>query len=346
MIGRIALVLLVSFLGWGYESIRPPLPKICGSPDGPPVTASRIRLRDGRHLAYSETGVPKEKATFKIVVIHGFGGSRNFTVPASKDLIEELGVYFVSYDRAGYGESDPNPNRSVKSEPYDIEQLADQLGLGPKFYVIGVSMGTHSVWGCLKYIPHRLAGAALIVPVINYWWPSFPSNLSTEAYKKQLVQDQWTLRIAHYTPSLLYWWMTQKWFPASVVAQRHPEIFSPSDKQIIQHVLKRKNLSFEDKVTQQGVYESLHRDMMVGFGTWDFDPMDMENPFPNGEASVHIWQGCEDRLVSFTLQQFLAKKLSWIKYHEVADAGHLLLFGKGNSDTVVRALLLGENAPN
>jgi pimeloyl-ACP methyl ester carboxylesterase len=70
-------------------------------------------------------------------------------------MIDELGIYFLLYDRAGYGESDPNPKRSVKSESLDIEELADQLQLGSKFYVIGVSMGSYSTWSCIKYIPHR-----------------------------------------------------------------------------------------------------------------------------------------------------------------------------------------------
>lgn len=70
-------------------------------------------------------------------------------------MIDELGIYFLLYDRAGYGESDPNPKRSVKSEALDIEELANQLQLGSKFYVIGVSMGSYSTWSCIKYIPHR-----------------------------------------------------------------------------------------------------------------------------------------------------------------------------------------------
>lgn len=69
--------------------------------------------------------------------------------------MEELGIYFLSFDRAGYGESDPNPKRSVRSEAMDIEELADQLDIGPKFYVLGVSMGGYTIWGCLRYIPHR-----------------------------------------------------------------------------------------------------------------------------------------------------------------------------------------------
>jgi pimeloyl-ACP methyl ester carboxylesterase len=74
----------------------------------------------------------------------------------SQELVEELGICFVSFDRAGYGESDPNPKRTVKSESMDIDELAEQLELGPKFYVIGGSMGGYTAYSCLKYIPHRL----------------------------------------------------------------------------------------------------------------------------------------------------------------------------------------------
>ena len=72
-----------------------------------------------------------------------------------QELVEELEIYLLAFDRAGYGESDPNPGRSVKSEALDIEELADQLELGQKFHVLGVSMGGYTVWGCLQYIPHR-----------------------------------------------------------------------------------------------------------------------------------------------------------------------------------------------
>lgn len=72
-----------------------------------------------------------------------------------QDIIENLGIYILSFDRSGYGESDPNPNRTPKTIAHDIEELADQLGLGSKFYVVGFSMGGQAVWSCLKYIPNR-----------------------------------------------------------------------------------------------------------------------------------------------------------------------------------------------
>lgn len=77
MLKRIALVLVIVVLSWAYHAIRPPPPKICGSPGGPPITAPRIKLRDGRHLAYKEYGVPKEEAKYKIIYAHGFASSRH-----------------------------------------------------------------------------------------------------------------------------------------------------------------------------------------------------------------------------------------------------------------------------
>uniref|UniRef100_A0A2N9H6U6 AB hydrolase-1 domain-containing protein n=1 Tax=Fagus sylvatica TaxID=28930 RepID=A0A2N9H6U6_FAGSY len=241
---KVLALFFVGFLAWAYKAIQPPPPKICGSPDGPPVTAARIKLSDGRHLAYIEHGVPKETAKHKIVYVHGFDSCRHDAVVAktlSPEIVEELGIYVVSFDRPGYGESDPNPKRTVKSMALDIEELADQLGLGSKFYVIGFSMGGQVIWSCLKYIPHRLAGAGLFAPVVNYWWPGFPANLSSEAYYKQLRQDQWALRVAHYTPWLTYWWNSQKWFPASSVAAHSTDILSHQDKELMAKLSERKN---------------------------------------------------------------------------------------------------------
>lgn len=343
MIREITAILLIGFVAWAYQATHPPPPNVCGSPGGPAITALRIKLRDGRHLAYKEHGVSKELAKYKIIFVHGFGSSRLDAAIAenlSPEVVEELGIYIVSFDRPGYGESDPDPKRTRKSLALDIEELADQLGLGSKFYVVGFSMGGQVVWSCLKYIPHRLTGAALIAPVINYWWPGFPANLAKQAYYLQLPQDQWALRVAHYAPWLAYWWNTQKIFPASAVVARRPEIFSAQDVQLMPKLAARQ--SNKAQAIQQGVHESLFRDMMVGFGTWEFDPMDLENPFPNGEGSVHLWQGDEDRLVPVILQQYISRKLPWIHYHEIPGSGHLIAHADGMTEAIIKALLLGE----
>ncbi|KAF5447507.1 hypothetical protein F2P56_033058 [Juglans regia] len=341
MLTMAASLFLVGVVIYAYKSTKPPPPKICGTSNGPPITSPRIRLSDGRHLAYRERGVPKQNAKYKVIVVHGFDSSKDIYLPLSQKRMEELDVYILSFDRAGYGESDPNPKRSVKSEAFDIQELADRLDLGSTFYLIGMSIGTYPVWACLKYIPHRLAGVTLVVPVINFWWPSFPPKLVSENYKKQLKRDQMKLRIAHFAPGLVYWWLTQKWFPYSSILQRHPILFNKRDLETIQKMSKVP-MPDEHKVRQQGVYESLHRDVIVHFGNWEFDPMELQNPFPNKEASVHLWQGHADKLVPYELQRYVAKKLPWIRYHEVSDGGHLMIHEAGLCEAMFRELLLGE----
>lgn len=99
--------------------------------------------------------------------------------------------------------------------------------------------------------------------------------------------------------------------------------------------------SVQQYVTQQGEFESFHRDLMVAFGKWEFDPMDIKNPFPNNEGSVHLWQGDEDRLSPVILQRFIANKLSWIQYHEFPGEGHLFPFVKGTTEALMKKFLIG-----
>ncbi|XP_047089236.1 uncharacterized protein LOC124701235 [Lolium rigidum] len=330
-----ATALLGSLAGWLSRVADPPAPTVCGAPGGPPVTAPRVTLRDGRHLAYCESGVPKEQARFKVVFSHGFTGSREDSVRATQEVAEELGVYMVGFDRAGYGESDPNPNRSVKSAALDVEELADALGLGPKFYVIGISLGCHAVWGALKYIPERIAGAAMMAPVVNHWWPSFPADLAAEVYNKQEVGDQWALRVSHHAPGILHWWMDQSWLPTSTVVAGTTPLPNKRDANI-RNMIKADG-TFEKKkelATQQGIHESYYRDMMVMFGKWEFDPMSLPKP----PCPVHIWQGDEDGLVPVVLQRYIASKLSWVNYHELSETGHFLSPVPGLGDTVLRTL--------
>ena len=94
-----------------------------------------------------------------------------------QEFIEELGLHILSFDKPGYGESDPHPKQTLKSLALDIEELVDQLELGSKFYVIGYSIGSHLVWGCLKYIPHRYELAFIYISKIFFFFPPLTINL-------------------------------------------------------------------------------------------------------------------------------------------------------------------------
>nr|XP_043613512.1 uncharacterized protein LOC122585445 [Erigeron canadensis] len=341
-----AVLFFIGLLAYAYQNTIPPPPNLCGSSHGPPVTGPRVILRDGRHLAYHEYGVSRDTANYKIVFVHSFGACRYDESVYHPELFEELKIYMVAFDRPGYGESDVDPKRTIKSFASDIEDLADKLELGSKFYVISYSMGMQGGWGSLKYIPHRLQGVALISPVVNYWWSSFPTNVSWEAYKLQPLQDQWAVAVSHYVPWLVYWWNTQKLFPGSSVIAGRANL-SSSDREVLAKSSGQRSPtpipSLKDYVRQQGLAESIFRDMRVGFGKWEFDPMKLENPFPNNEGSVHMWHGDDDWVVPVNLQRYIAKKLPWIHYHELPGVGHALPKYDPNKEAILKSLLLGEN---
>ena len=98
MLKNIILIFLIGLLAWAYQAALPPPPKICGSPGGPAITASRIKLRDGRHLAYKEHGVSRQVANYKIIFIHGFGSTRHDAIIGthmSPVLTRKLQICFV-----------------------------------------------------------------------------------------------------------------------------------------------------------------------------------------------------------------------------------------------------------
>ncbi|XP_021829713.1 uncharacterized protein LOC110769958 [Prunus avium] len=118
-------------------------------------------------------------------------------------------------------------------------------------------------------------------------------------------------------------------------------IFSRADLEMMQKVSEATSVG-QEKITQQGDHESLFRDILAGYAKWEFDPSDLKNPFPENEGSVHIWQGLEDKIIPYKLNRYIAEKLPWIRYHEVPDYGHFLIFESHRCEAVLKALLLGE----
>lgn len=169
---------------------------------------------------------------------------------ALQEIIEELGLYIVSFDRAGYGQSDPNPKRSIKSDVEDVEDLANGLALGPKFYVISTSIGGYTGWGLIKYKPERLLGIAFSAPPVNFWWPGCPSADVKVAWATQRIGDKMTLRVAHYFPALLNWYMTQSWFPRSSVNSKGGiKNFNQKDQEIMKKMATLAPREVLDKYT-------------------------------------------------------------------------------------------------
>ena len=86
---------------------------------------------------------------------------------------------------------------------------------------------------------------------------------------------------------------------------------------------------------------------MAAFGKWVFGPLELSDPFSINEigSGLHIWHSRLDKIVPVELQRFVSGKLPWIRYHEVPDKGHLIIYDDAVCEAIIRSLLLGEDNP-
>lgn len=73
----------------------------------------------------------------------------------------ELGVRWVSLDRAGYGGSSPHPDRTIGDAARDAIAVIDALGVD-RFAVMGYSGGGPHALACAALAPTRVAAVAAI----------------------------------------------------------------------------------------------------------------------------------------------------------------------------------------
>jgi pimeloyl-ACP methyl ester carboxylesterase len=87
-----------------------------------------IRLRDGRQLAYLESGDPNGKPIF---LIQGTPSSR--LMRPAETITRELGARLVMFDRPGFGLSDYQPHRIVARPIYRAKVICFCFRAGAKF---------------------------------------------------------------------------------------------------------------------------------------------------------------------------------------------------------------------
>lgn len=122
------------------------------------VAEDDVRLPDGRALHVYDRAGPNGR---RAVVWHH--GTPNVGLPPEPlfPIADRLGIRFVSYDRPGYGGSDPDPGRSVGSAAVDVRVIVDALGI-ERFGTIGHSGGGPHALACAALLPERVTGAVSV----------------------------------------------------------------------------------------------------------------------------------------------------------------------------------------
>ncbi|KAH9330430.1 hypothetical protein KI387_002538, partial [Taxus chinensis] len=310
------------------------------------ITANRVCLPDGRYIAYREEGVSASIARHSVLVVHSFLSSRLAGIPGIKhSLLEEFGVRLVTYDLPGFGQSDPHSDRNFTSSALDMKYIADVLGLGEKFWVIGHSGGGIHVWAALRYIPERLAGAALVAPMGNPYDP----NMSKDEISR--IWEKWTLRrklgfilakrASYFLPFFYKLRLLKKIDrPDKALsftlgkkdgALTEEEFFIDFQLKDMEESIRQDILTpFIEEITLQ-VNQwgfsladlQIRKKKMKGFRAWFHSLFnEVHEEWEGFLGPIHIWQGMDDRVVPYPFNDFAKRMVPGATLHKLIGEGH------------------------
>lgn len=133
------------------------------------VTSRNVPLRDGRILRVHDSGADAAGDRPDAVTVLWHHGSPQTGAPLEPLLRAAAvrGIRLVSYGRAGYGGSSPQPGRSVASAADDVGQLADALDL-QRFAVMGASGGGPHALACAALLPERVTAVACLASLAPF----------------------------------------------------------------------------------------------------------------------------------------------------------------------------------
>lgn len=130
------------------------------------LIGSRLRLPDGRQLAWAEYGDPDGRP---LLFLHGSPGGKVSGNAARDAQLGRRGLRVIAPERPGYGDSDPHGGRTVAAYSQDLLFLLDELEVERALVVGGSGGGPHALaLGAVS--PSRtdavgvLVGAAPLLP--------------------------------------------------------------------------------------------------------------------------------------------------------------------------------------
>jgi pimeloyl-ACP methyl ester carboxylesterase len=127
---------------------------------------AKVRIGDGRELAYTEIGAP---GGLDVFFFHGAPMSR-LHLGYLDAQFTAASIRVVSPDRPSYGGSSPQPGRSMADWPSDVAALADALGID-RFAVAGHSSGGPYVVACAALLSERVSAGIVLGGVTDMGWP-------------------------------------------------------------------------------------------------------------------------------------------------------------------------------
>jgi pimeloyl-ACP methyl ester carboxylesterase len=264
---------------------------------------------DGRRLLVFEGGDPNG---VPVLFHNGTPGSRL----AYGGWVEDAGsrgIRFLSYDRPGYGGSDPHPGRRVADAAGDVATIANALGL-ERLAVWGLSGGGPHTLACAALLPDRVVAAATLASVAPYPahgldWLAGMGEDNVKEFTAALEGRE------ALTPMLEGWADDVAALDAEELADVFRSLLSPVDRAALTGEYARYVHAAMLEGLAPGVEGWLEDDLAFTRG-WGFDFADIRVP-------VQLWQGREDRFVPFAHGEWLAAHIPNVDARLLDEDGHL-----------------------
>jgi pimeloyl-ACP methyl ester carboxylesterase len=267
-----------------------------------------VRSADGRQLAVRVSGNPDGHP---VVYLHGTPGSRVGPFPRAQ-VLYELGVRLISFDRPGYGRSDRLLSRLVVDVVPDVEAIVDQLGV-ERFAVLGRSGGGPHALACAALMPMRVTRAGVLVSLAPWEaqgldWFAGMAESNVHEYTAAASEPESLIAELMQTAAKI------KADPTSHVSTLGPEM-PEADRRVVAdagiRALLAKNFAEALRDSAAGWID----DALAFCAPWGFDPADIKVP-------VLLWHGENDVFSPAAHARWLARQIPSAELWVRPDTAH------------------------
>lgn len=281
------------------------------APGHPHAPLQKLRLADGRELAWYEYGDPDGVPCLYVTGTPASGVIGSLF----DDRARRAGVRWISVDKPGYGHSSYHEARRLADWPRDVAALADHLGLG-RFAGVGESGGG----------PHVLAMAHGLGPRLTVAVSLAGMGPGHEAWVRKGMKplNRQLFWLAQHAPWLLRWPLgamaralenpqtQQRWLDKQLkVAPPCDRAVMERNPQMLPQTMQAFRLAFREG--PRGAAQEL-----AIFGRpWGFALGDIRAP-------VEVWHGSEDVNVPVEIARRVAEQIPGCTLRVFEGQGHVL----------------------
>lgn len=263
---------------------------------------ARIPLDDGRTLAYKEIGDPDGTP---VMHFHGAPSCRTFLDYLHADFADR-GLRVISPDRPGYGDTSPQPNRSLDDWPDDIVALADVIDID-RFVIIGFSSGGPYALATCALASNRVLGGVVVAG---------PSDPSRPPALDGLPEVEQELMAQQDEAAAVEWCTSRFGRDGGRFGEDDPFEWSEPDEAFLEN--DAISTHFEE-VTAEALRQGISgyaRDIFVQGRPWPFEPSQIGVP-------VHVVHGELDDIVSVAHSRRIAEAIPEASLKQLPEHGHL-----------------------